>query len=185
VTQTPSLARLWRRRKQRGWRSRDRLTHLILGGAIFAGAIASCGSYLWVRKLVLDRARRETLLHLQFHRESIDLWLAARKQEIAQLARSPALQTMYLMLQQEQPEDFAIATGETHKLEDFVAEVFACLDLDWRNHVTIDESLFRPTDIAVSRGNPAKAQQKLGWQATYKMKDIARQMVNTQLASWR
>jgi len=94
VTQTPSLARLWRRRKQRGWRSRDRLTHLILGGAIFAGAIASCGSYLWVRKLVLDRARRETLLHLQFHRESIDLWLAARKQEIAQLARSPALQTM-------------------------------------------------------------------------------------------
>jgi len=95
------------------------------------------------------------------------------------------VQSMYLMLQQEQPEDFAIATGETHKLEDFVAEVFACLDLDWRNHVTIDESLFRPTDIAVSRGNPAKAQQKLGWQATYKMKDIARQMVNTQLASWR
>lgn len=95
------------------------------------------------------------------------------------------VQSMYLMLQQEQPEDFAIATGETHKLEDFVAEVFACLDLDWRNHVVIDETLFRPTDIAVSRGNPAKAQQRLGWKAAHKMKDIARNMVEAQLASWR
>lgn len=81
------------------------------------------------------------------------------------------------MMQQEQPEDFVIATGETSKLEDFVAEAFACLNLDWREHVVVDVNLFRPTDIAVSRGNPKKAKEKLGWQARSKMKDIARKMV--------
>lgn len=87
------------------------------------------------------------------------------------------VEAMYLMLQQDRPDDFAIATGETHKLEDFVAEVFACVNLDWREHVITDTSLFRPTDIAVSQGNPAKAKQVLGWEAKYKMKDIARMMV--------
>ncbi|HEY9297913.1 MAG TPA: GDP-mannose 4,6-dehydratase, partial [Phormidium sp.] len=89
------------------------------------------------------------------------------------------VQAMYLMLQQKQPDDYAIATGETHKLEDFVAEVFAYLSLDWREHIIIDRSLFRPTDIAISRGNPAKAKQQLDWQAKYKMKDIAKMMVDT------
>ena len=88
------------------------------------------------------------------------------------------VEAMYLMLQQEQPEDFAIATGSTYKLEDFVAEVFACVNLDWREYVIIDNSLFRPTDIAISRGNPTKAHQQLGWQAQYKMKDVARMMVD-------
>lgn len=59
----------------------------------------------------------------------------------------------------------AIATGESHKLEDFVAAAFACVWLDWREHVVIDTSLLRPTDIAVGRGNPAKARKQLGWQA--------------------
>lgn len=88
------------------------------------------------------------------------------------------VEAMYLMLQQEQPEDFAIATGSTYKLEDFVAEVFACVNLDWREYVIIDKSLLRPTDIAISRGNPTKAHQQLGWQAQYKMKDVARMMVD-------
>ena len=86
------------------------------------------------------------------------------------------VEAMYLMLQQDEADDFAIATGETHKLEDFVAEVFAYFKLDWRDHVVVDKTLFRPTDIAISRGNPAKAKQQLGWQAKYKMKDIARMM---------
>lgn len=91
---------------------------------------------------------------------------------------SEYVEAMYLMLQQEQPDDYAIATGETNKLEDFVAEVFSYLGLDWREHIIIDRSFFRPTDIAISRGNPAKAKQKLGWEAQYKMKDIARMMVD-------
>ncbi|AFY43903.1 GDP-mannose 4,6-dehydratase [Nostoc sp. PCC 7107] len=84
---------------------------------------------------------------------------------------------MYLMLQQEQPDDYVIATGETSKLEDFVAQAFACVGLDWQEYVTTDSSLLRPTDIAVGRGNPTKAKEKLGWQAQYIMKDVVRMMI--------
>lgn len=87
------------------------------------------------------------------------------------------VEAMYLMLQQDEPDDYAIATGESHKLEDFVAAAFACVGLDWRDHVVIDASLLRPTDIAVGRGNPSKARQQLGWQAQYKMNDVVRMMV--------
>ena len=65
------------------------------------------------------------------------------------------VEAMYLMLQQEQPDDYVIATGKSHKLQDFVAAAFACVGLDWHEHVVIDASLLRPTDIAVGRGNPA------------------------------
>ncbi|MEH2374728.1 GDP-mannose 4,6-dehydratase [Nostoc sp.] len=87
------------------------------------------------------------------------------------------VEAMYLMLQQEQPDDYVIATGESSSLEEFVAAAFASVDLDWREHVVIDNSLLRPTDLAVGRGNPAKANNKLGWQAKYKMKDVVRMMV--------
>jgi GDPmannose 4,6-dehydratase len=88
------------------------------------------------------------------------------------------VEAMYLMLQQAQPDDYVIATGQTNRLEDFVAEVFAHVGLNWQDHVEIDRSLFRPTDIAVSWGNATKAKQKLGWQAKYTMKDVARMMVD-------
>ncbi|HYX17267.1 MAG TPA: GDP-mannose 4,6-dehydratase, partial [Nostoc sp.] len=78
------------------------------------------------------------------------------------------VEAMYLMLQQEQPDDYVIATGESSLLEDFVSAAFASVDLDWRDHVVIDNSLLRPTDLAVGRGNPAKAKDKLGWQAKFK-----------------
>lgn len=87
------------------------------------------------------------------------------------------VEAMYLMLQQEQPDDYVIATGESCKLEQFVAEAFACVGLNWQNHVVSDQSLLRPTDLAISRGNPAKAKNKLGWQAQYKMSDIVKMMV--------
>lgn len=90
---------------------------------------------------------------------------------------SEYVKAMHQMLQQDQPDDFVIATGEAYKLEDFVAEAFSCLNLDWREHVVIDTSLFRPIDIAVSQGNPTKARQQLGWQAQYTMRDITRMMV--------
>jgi GDPmannose 4,6-dehydratase len=88
------------------------------------------------------------------------------------------VEAMHLMLQQDNADDFVIATGQTNRLEDFVAEVFSHLGLDWRDHVEVDKSLFRPTDIAVSCGNPNKAKQKLGWQAKYMMQDVARMMVD-------
>lgn len=89
---------------------------------------------------------------------------------------------MYLMLQQEQPDDYAIATGESHPLAEFIAAAFDCLGLDWREHVVSDESLLRPTDIAVGRANPTKAKEKLGWQARHKFKDVVEMMVQAKQA---
>jgi len=87
------------------------------------------------------------------------------------------VEAMWMILQQEKADDFVIATGETNRLEDFVAEVFRCVGLDWRDHVESDPSLLRPSEIMVSRANPEKSAQRLGWQATYRMKDVARMMV--------
>jgi len=73
---------------------------------------------------------------------------------------------MWRMLQQDTAEDFVIATGESHSLEDFVAQVFKCLGLDWKDHVDVERSLFRPTDIRYSAANPSKAFKKLNWKAS-------------------
>ena len=91
------------------------------------------------------------------------------------------VEAMWLILNQEKPDDFVIATGETNSLEDFVAEVFRCVGLGWRDHVESDASLLRPSEIMVSRANPEKSAKMLGWQATYKMSDVARMMVEQHL----
>ena len=91
------------------------------------------------------------------------------------------VEAMWMILQQEKADDFVIATGETNRLEDFVAEVFRCVGLDWRDHVESDPSLLRPSEIMVSRANPEKSARILGWQATYRMKDVARMMVEEYL----
>lgn len=91
------------------------------------------------------------------------------------------VEAMWLILQQERPDDFIIATGETTRLEDFVAEVFAAVGLDWRDHVESDPAMLRPSEIMVSRANPGKAARLLGWQATHRMRDVVRMMVAEQL----
>ena len=87
------------------------------------------------------------------------------------------VEAMWLLLQQEQPEDYVIATGRTSTLTAFVAEVFSCLGLDWREHVTVDQTLLRPSDIMTSCGNPAKAASRLGWRACFGMPDVVRAMI--------
>jgi GDPmannose 4,6-dehydratase len=84
---------------------------------------------------------------------------------------------MWRMLQQEKAEDFVIATGETHILEEFIDEVFKNVGLDWRDHVMTDSSLLRPTEITAGMGNPAKAAEHLGWKAKNMMNDVVRMMV--------
>lgn len=88
------------------------------------------------------------------------------------------VEAMYLMLQQEEPDDYVIATGVSYKLEEFVAQAFHCVGLNWQDYVITDESLLRPTDLAISKANPSKAKQKLGWQAKYTMPDIVKMMIN-------
>jgi GDPmannose 4,6-dehydratase len=95
------------------------------------------------------------------------------------------VQAMWSMLQQDEPEDYVIATGRTYSLENFVAAVFANLDLDWHEHVDFDQNLQRPTDIDVSSADPAKAEKKLGWKATYAMPEVARMMVEAEMANRR
>jgi GDPmannose 4,6-dehydratase len=91
------------------------------------------------------------------------------------------VEAMYLMLQQEEPDDYVIATGVAYPLEEFVRSAFVCAGLDWQEHLVTDASLYRPTEIAVGRGNPAKAKQKLGWEAKYKMPDVVRMMVEARM----
>ena len=94
------------------------------------------------------------------------------------------VEAMVRILDQDAPEDFVIATGETNTLEDFVAVAFDCFGLNWREHVVINRALFRPTDIAYSSGNPAKAKRLLGWQASKKMRDVVSLLVEAERQRW-
>jgi len=88
---------------------------------------------------------------------------------------------MHLMLQQNQPDDFVVATGKSHSLKDFLSYAFLYFDLNWEEYVNIDERLFRPSDINVNRGNPKKVQAKLGWESTYTLKNIVHAMIEDKL----
>lgn len=87
---------------------------------------------------------------------------------------------MWRMLQQNCPNDYVIATGETNSLEEFVSEVFAQLGLDWQQHVSTDPSLIRPSEIMVSRANSAKALNELSWKARTYMRDVIRIMITAE-----
>jgi GDPmannose 4,6-dehydratase len=89
---------------------------------------------------------------------------------------------MWRMLQRDEAQDFVIATGESHSLEEFVAAAFAEVGLDWREHTTVSESLFRPTDIEVGCGDASKARALLGWQAATRMKGVVTQLVRAERA---
>jgi GDPmannose 4,6-dehydratase len=86
------------------------------------------------------------------------------------------VEAMWLMLQQLKPEDYVVATGETHSLEYFVAQSFAHFGLDWKEHVTFNNHLLRPSDIRQSQGNPAKARERLGWAARMKIDGVIEAM---------
>lgn len=90
------------------------------------------------------------------------------------------VEAMWLMLQQPRPEDYVIATGETNTLQDFVAAAFEAVGLDWTQHVVTDPALLRPSEIMVSRGNPAKAFDKLGWQAKNRMHEVIKLCVQAE-----
>lgn len=86
------------------------------------------------------------------------------------------VEAMWLMLQQKTPENFVIATGETHSLEDFVNQAFREFGLDWKDHVQVAKDLQRPSDIQISCADPSKAAEKLGWTAKTKMRDVIKEM---------
>ncbi|MBA2344263.1 MAG: GDP-mannose 4,6-dehydratase, partial [Rubrobacter sp.] len=91
------------------------------------------------------------------------------------------VEAMWLMLQQEEPDDFVIATGETHAVREFVEKVFSYLDLPWEHHVEIDPRYFRPTEVRALQGDATKAREKLGWAPRVKIDELVRRMVEFDL----
>jgi len=95
------------------------------------------------------------------------------------------VRAMWLMLQQPQPDDYVLATGETHSVRELCEEAFSHAGLDYRDHVVQEAESFRPPETAQLVGNPAKAQRVLGWKREVSFRDLVRTMVDADLEALR
>ena len=91
------------------------------------------------------------------------------------------VEAMWLILQQDQPDDYVIATGETHSVKEFCEEAFAHAGLDWSKYVEIDERYYRPAEVDLLIGDPSKAKRVLGWEAKTRFKELVKLMVDADL----
>lgn len=91
------------------------------------------------------------------------------------------VEAMWLMLQQEKPDDFVIATGETHSVREFTEKVFAKLDLDYKKYVAVDPRYFRPTEVDILLGDSSKAKKILGWQPKVTFDELINMMIATDM----
>jgi len=91
------------------------------------------------------------------------------------------VESMWLILQQDKPDDYVIATGQSHSVREFLDEVFGYLGLDWHKYVEVDPMYFRPTEVDVLQGDASKAQKVLGWKPKTTFKELARMMVDADL----
>ena len=87
------------------------------------------------------------------------------------------IEAMWLMLQQDEPEDYVISTGETHSVKEWVEASFRCLDLDWEKYVKIDKRFIRPVDVDLLVGDSSKAKKKLGWEKKISFNELGKIMV--------
>ena len=93
------------------------------------------------------------------------------------------VEAMWLMLQQDHPDDYVIATGETHTVKEFLHEVFDAAELDVQKYVEIDPRLFRPHEVPLLLGDPSKAERQLGWKPRITFKKLAKMMYEADLES--
>jgi GDPmannose 4,6-dehydratase len=91
------------------------------------------------------------------------------------------VEAMWLMLQQDKPDDYVIATGEMYSVREFLDEVFGYLDLDWHKYVEVDKRYFRPTEVDVLMGDAAKAKKTLSWEPKVKFKELAKLMTDADM----
>jgi len=91
------------------------------------------------------------------------------------------IEAMWLMLQQDEPDDYVIAIGEAHAVHEFLGEAFSYVGLDWHKLVEIDPKYYRPAEVDCLLGDASKARQKLGWQPKTKFKELVRLMVNADM----
>ncbi|HOK76951.1 MAG TPA: GDP-mannose 4,6-dehydratase [Verrucomicrobiota bacterium] len=92
------------------------------------------------------------------------------------------VEAMWLMLQQEKPDDYVIATGETHSVREFLEVAFGYAGLDWQNHVVVDPNLCRPAEVGHLVGDASKAEKCLGWKPRIRFKELVRLMVDADVA---
>jgi GDPmannose 4,6-dehydratase len=95
------------------------------------------------------------------------------------------VEAMWLMLQQDEPDDYVVATGESHTVEELVEMAFAHVGLEWREHVFVDPMLKRPAEVDLLLGDAGKAQKKLGWTPKVRFPELVRMMVDADLARLR
>lgn len=91
------------------------------------------------------------------------------------------VEMMWMMLQQDQPDDYVVATNETHSVKEFVQATFAHLDMDWEKHVDYDARYERPAEVELLIGNPAKAKKQLGWEPQVKFNELVKIMTDADL----
>jgi GDPmannose 4,6-dehydratase len=92
------------------------------------------------------------------------------------------VQAMWLMLQQDTPDDYVVATGRSHSVKEFLKISFEYLSLDYRDYLRPDDKLYRPSEVYILQGDASKARQKLSWQATCSLEDLVREMVDSDMA---
>jgi GDPmannose 4,6-dehydratase len=92
------------------------------------------------------------------------------------------VEAMWLMLQQAQADDYVVATGETHSVQEFLEEACAHVGLDWREHVKVDAKYFRPAEVDLLLGDASKARRVLGWKPKVGFKELVRMMVDADMA---
>ena len=91
------------------------------------------------------------------------------------------VRAMWLMLQQDDPDDYVIATGETHSIEEMVQVCFEYVNLDWKDYVRQDEEFMRPAEVNLLVGDPSKAKEKLSWEPEYTWKEILQEMIDVEM----
>ncbi|MCZ6603127.1 MAG: GDP-mannose 4,6-dehydratase, partial [Planctomycetota bacterium] len=91
------------------------------------------------------------------------------------------VRAMWMMLQQEKAEDYVIATGEMHTVQDVAELAYAHVGLDWKDHVVVDKGLFRPAEVDQLMGDASKAKKELGWEPEVSFEDLIRTMVDADL----
>ena len=91
------------------------------------------------------------------------------------------VRAMWFMLQQDEPEDFVIATGKSHSVKEFVELAFSYVRLDYKDHLVIDNELYRPSEVNILQGDASKAHQKLNWYPTISFENLVKEMVDTDL----
>jgi GDPmannose 4,6-dehydratase len=93
------------------------------------------------------------------------------------------VQAMWMMLQQDQPDDYVIATGETHTVQEFVEIAFGHAGLNWEEHVKLDPKFIRPAEVDLLIGDPTKAKKELGWEPSVDFRGLVEMMVDADIAA--